>query len=129
MLQDISAFLAKRFGLWVLERLGVFWLLKMALVAIALFWIAKQLLGRGNPRAALFLVIAVACFLEWAEPGHLTYGLPNSFPPTQSGVTFTLDDRTLPTWAEWIKTHLPGQSPDPKVTTEEPEAPTDSPRQ
>ena len=121
MFQNLSAFFAKRLGLWVLERLGVFWLLKMALIAVALFWVAKQLLGRGNLRIALFLVVAAACFLEWAEPGHLTYGVPNSFPPTQSVVTFTLDDRTLPGWAKWIRAKLPGQPSGPKVTVEETE--------
>ncbi len=119
MFQNLSAFFAKRFGLWVLERLGVFWLLKMALIAIALFWIAKELLGRGNPRIALFLVVIAACILEWAEPGHLTYGVPNAFPPTQSVVTFTVDDRTLPGWAEWIRAKLPGQPSGPKATVEE----------
>lgn len=121
MFQNLSAFFAKRFGLWVLERLGVFWLLKMALIALVLFWVAKQLLGRGNPRIALFLIVIAACFLEWAEPGHLTYGVPNAFPPTQSVVTFTLDDRTLPAWAEWIRAKLPGQPSGPQITVEKTE--------
>ena len=111
-------FLAQRWGLWVLERLGVFWLLKMALIGFALFLIAKQLF-KQNPRAAVFLIVLAACLLEWAEPGHLTYGVPDSFPPTQSVVTFTVDDRTLPGWAEWIREKIPGQASGPKVTTKE----------
>ncbi|MEL6326401.1 MAG: hypothetical protein AAFQ61_05790 [Cyanobacteria bacterium J06626_23] len=118
MFGNIANSLAQRFGFWVLEKLGGFWLLKMALVAIALFWIAKQLF-KQNPRAALFLIVIAACVLEWAEPGHLTYGVPDSFPPTQSVVTFTLDDRTLPGWAEWIRERIPGQTAGPKVTTKE----------
>lgn len=108
-------------GLWGLEHLGFFGLFKMALIALILFGIAKYLLARGYPRTALFLVIAVACFLEWAAPGHLTYGVPNTFPPTQSVVTFTLDDLTRPTGAEWIRGPLPSHSSGPPVTVEEPE--------
>ena len=126
MFSNIANFLAQRFGFWVLEKLGVFWLLKMALVALALFWIAKQLF-KQNPRAAVFLIVIAACVLEWAEPGHLTYGVPDSFPPTHSVVTFTVDDRTLPGWAEWLRERIPGQSSDPKVTTQEESHATSSP--
>ncbi|MEM6437461.1 MAG: hypothetical protein AAF773_26940 [Cyanobacteria bacterium P01_D01_bin.115] len=114
----LGDFLAKRLGFWVLERLGVFWLLKMALIGMVLFLIAKQLF-KQNPRVAVFLIVLAACLLEWAEPGHFTYGLPDSFPPTQSVVTFTVDDRTLPGWAEWIRAKIPGQTAGPKVTTKE----------
>ena len=114
----LGGFFPQRLGLWVLERLGVFWLLKMALIGFALFLIAKQLF-KQNPRAAVFLIVIAACVLEWAEPGHLTYGVPDSFPPTQSVVTFTVDDRTLPGWAEWIREKIPGQASGPKVTTKE----------
>ena len=118
MFGNLANFLTQRFSVWVLEKLGVFWLLRMALVALALFWVAKQLFKR-SPRAAMFLIVIAACLLEWAEPGHFTYGLPDSFPPTQSVVTFTVDDRTLPGWAEWIREKIPGQTAGPKVTTQE----------
>lgn len=115
---DLTAFLTKWLGLWVLARLGVFWLLQMALIALVLCWIAKQLFAQGNPRIALLLVVATACLLEWAEPGHRTYGVPHAWPPTESVVTFTLDERTLPTWAAWIQDRLPGPSSDSQVTTD-----------
>ncbi|MEO1095979.1 MAG: hypothetical protein AAFX01_13880 [Cyanobacteria bacterium J06638_28] len=113
---DLATFLTKRLGLWVLARLGVFWLLQMALIALVLFWIAKQLLAQGNPRIVLLLVVATACLLEWAEPGHRTYGVPHAWPPTESVVTFTIDERTLPAWAAWIQDQLPGPASDPDVT-------------
>ena len=119
MFEHIAGFFTRQMSFWVLEKLGVFWLLKMLLIALALFWVAKQLLGRGHPRAAVFLIVIAACVLEWAEPGHLTYGVPNSFPPTQSVVTFTVDDRTLPGWAEWLREKVPGQTAGPQVTTKE----------
>lgn len=88
---------------WMLSSLGLFALLRLLLAVIFLLWIAKQVLGRGYPRAALFLVVLGACLLEWAEPGHLTYGVPTTLPPTRTVATFTLDDRTLPPWAAWVQ--------------------------
>lgn len=110
---------AARWGfLYALEKLGVFHWLKIALVLFLVLFIAGRLFRKSRKFLIIVLVVALA-LMEREAPGERTYALPTSLNPTTSQVTFTIDDRTLPGWAEWMRQHLPGQESGPKVTTEE----------
>lgn len=104
--------------LFALEQLGIFHILKIGLVLLLVLFIARRLLGRSKKFVLIALVVALA-ILEREVPGQGTYGLPSSFNPATSQVTFTIDDRTLPGWAEWLRQTLPGQKAGPKVSVEE----------
>ena len=103
-------------SLGVLPTLGVVALLRLLLAILVLLWGVKQVLGRGYPRAALLLLVLGACLLEWAEPGHLTYGVPTTLPPTRTVATFTLDQPPLPAWADWWQRLTPRPAPPSRVT-------------
>jgi hypothetical protein len=100
----------------ILPTLGVFALLRLLLAILLLLWGAKQVLGRGYPRAAFLLLVLGACFLEWAEPGHLTYGVPMTLPPTRTVATFSLNQPPLPAWADWWQRLTTPPAPPPRVT-------------
>lgn len=98
---------ATRWGfLYALDKLGVFYWLKIALVFFLVLFIAGRLFRKSRKFIVIVLVVALA-IMEREAPGERTYALPTSLNPTTSEVTFKIDDRTLPGWAEWVRQRFP----------------------